>query len=321
MAVFTDPSDRDLHAFLARYSVGDLRSRQGIAEGNENSNFLLEIGREKLILTLFEKRVSENDLPFFMRLMKGLAAHGIVCPRPLVGDDGKVIRPLADKPAVLVSYLEGTWPREITHAHCRAVGEALARLHLAGQELSLARANDLGPAAWPGMLSLSRVQAEAVRPGWFGELEHETTLCAAHWPDGLPRGLIHADLFPDNVFFLGDQISGLIDFYFACTDLLAYDIAICLNAWCFDHQDHWQAERGRAFLEGYQSIRSLEPGEWEALPWLARGAALRFLLTRLQDWRQEDDGLLVTRKDPEEYWRKLLFHRKHADEWRKDLGV
>jgi homoserine kinase type II len=309
MAVYTDVSDDELRAFLADYDVGDVVSCKGIAEGVENSNYLVRTVRGTYILTLYEKRVSPQDLPFFLALMEHLARQGIKCPVPLHASDGAALRRLCGRPAALVTFLEGLWPRRIQPFHCAALGRALAELHLAGQHFPMARRNDLSVAGWRKLYDACRARADEVRAGLAGELGTELAFLEARWPQSLPSGVIHADLFPDNVFFRGEDVSGLIDFYFACTDFLAYDIAVCLNAWCFEADGSFNVTKARLMLASYRAVRALEPAEFEALPLLARGSALRFLLTRLYDWLHHQAGALVRPKDPLEYLQKLRFHR------------
>ena len=309
MAVYTEVSDDDLAQFIASYDLGALLSYKGIAEGVENTNYLVHTGRGPFFLTLYEKRVAPADLPFFLGLMEHLAKAGINCPTPVRDSDGRMLRELAGKPAALVTFLEGVWIRRPHARHCWAVGQAMAQLHLAGQSFKLARANALGPAGWRPLYASFRSRAEDIAPGLAATIEQELDHLDANWPADLPRGIIHADLFPDNVFFLGDALSGLIDFYFACNDVFAYDIAATLNAWCFEMDHSFNATKGQALLKGYQSARTLTAAEREALPLLARGAALRFLLTRAYDWLHTASDALVSRKDPLEYLRRLKFHR------------
>jgi homoserine kinase type II len=309
MAVYTDVSEAELGAFLKNYSIGELLSYKGIAEGVENSNFLLHTGTGSFILTLYEKRVERSDLPFFLGLMQHLAARGIDCPVPVQRKDGALIGELAGRPAALVTFLEGMWMRRPTVEHCREVGAALAALHLAGQDFALARRNALSLDGWRPLWNLSRERADEVEPGLGAEVEDDLARLEADWPSGLPVGVIHADLFPDNVFFLGEKLSGLIDFYFACTDLLAYDLAVCLNAWCFERDHSFNLTKGAALLGAYVDVRPLQRGEVAALPVLAHGAALRFMLTRLYDWLNVPDGSFGKKKDPLEYVRRMRFHR------------
>jgi homoserine kinase type II len=309
MAVYTDVTADDLSEFLNGYDIGELLAYKGIAEGVENSNFLVHTSAGNFILTLYEKRVAEKDLPFFLALMEHLAARGITCPQPVKNRQGGLLGRLAGRPAAIVTFLEGLWIRRPTAAHCAAVGEALAQLHRAGADFPMMRANALGIESWRPLYEHAKSGGDSVRAGLCAEIARELDALDAAWPRKLPQGVIHADLFPDNVFFLGSKLSGLIDFYFACTDTLAFDIAICLNAWCFEPDHSYNVTKGRALVRSYAKARPLSPAELEALPVLARGAALRFLLTRLVDWLAVPDGALVKPKDPLEYFWKLRFHQ------------
>jgi homoserine kinase type II len=308
MAVYTDVSDDALAAFLAEYAIGSLVAFRGIAEGVENSNFSLRTSEGDFILTLYERRVDPDDLPWFLGLMQHLAGRGISCPLPVPGRDGAALRMVCGRHAAITTFLPGVWPRRVQVGHCRPLGEAVARLHLAGEGFPPVRANGLGPGSWPALMDRCRGRAAEVQDGLSKELDAAIKRVLGAWPDGLPQGHIHADLFPDNVFFLDGRVSGLIDFYFACTDLYAYDVAVCLNAWCFETDFSFNVTKARAFLGGYDAVRALSAGERDALPVLAQGAALRFLLTRLFDWLNTPDGALVTRKSPLEYVRRLRFH-------------
>lgn len=309
MAVYTDISETDLRAFLAQYDVGELTSYKGIAEGVENSNFLLHTTKDPLILTLYEKRVDAGDLPFFLGLMQHLAEKGLSCPLPLPRHDGKLTGELSGRPAALISFLEGMWLRKPEAVHCEQVGRALAEMHLAAADFAIRRPNALSLDGWIELWQKAAARADEVQEGLEAEIGDELDYLSGHWPKDLPAGVIHADLFQDNVFFLGDKLSGLIDFYFACNDLLAYDVAICLNAWCFQPDGSYNFAKGAAMLAGYQAVRPLSAEERAALPILARGSALRFFLTRLYDWQMTPEGALVVKKDPLEYLRKLRFHR------------
>ncbi len=309
MAVYTDVSTDDLARFLATYDIGDLLSYKGIAEGVENSNFLVHTSQGNFILTLYEKRVAEQDLPFFLALMEHLAARGLNCPQPVKNRQGVALGVLAGRPAAIVTFLEGMWMRRPSARNCAAVGEALAKLHIAGGDFTMKRVNALSVANWRPLFEHAGPRGDDVHPGLCDEIAKELTVLEKSWPRDLPQGVIHADLFPDNVFFLGDKLSGLIDFYFACTDTLAYDVAICLNCWCFEPDASFNVTKGRALLKAYQAVRPLSQAERDALPMLARGAAMRFLLTRLVDWLSVPEGALVKPKDPLEYLRKLRFHQ------------
>lgn len=310
MAVYTDVTEAELGAFLGQYEVGELLSYKGIAEGTENSNFILHATGGSYILTLYEKRVDRADLPFFLGLMDHLAGRGVSCPLPVRRRDGELTGELAGRPAAIITFLEGMWPRRPTAAHCRAVGAALAGMHLAGADFALSRANALSVPGWRRLWDMSRDRADEVEPGLAAEVESDLRDFEASWPHDLPSGVIHADLFPDNVFFLGERLSGLIDFYFACNDLYAYDVATCLNAWCFERDHSFNLTKGAALLAGYQSVRALSPAEAGKLPLLCRGSALRFMLTRLYDWLSVPEGALVQPRDPLEYIRRMRFHRQ-----------
>jgi homoserine kinase type II len=313
MAVYTEVSDEELSAFIASYGLGELLSFKGIAEGVENSNYIIHASRGPFILTLYEKRVAREDLPFFLGLMEHLAARGVSCPTPVRDLEGRNLKELAGRPAALVTFLEGFWVRRPTPAHCAAVGRALANMHMSGEGFTLRRANALGLSGWRPLYELIADKVGEISSGLDKLIEHELDTLEAGWPRSLVEGVIHADLFPDNVFFLGEKLSGLIDFYFACNDALAYDIAVCLNAWCFEKDLSFNITKGRALLRGYEELRLLSRPEREAMPILARGAALRFLLTRAYDWLNTPSEALVNPKNPLEYVRRLRFHQRvHA---------
>jgi homoserine kinase type II len=287
-------------------------SYRGIAEGVENSNFMLHTSEGQYILTLYEKRVDPNDLPFFLGLMQHLADRGLSCPLPLKRNDGSLLGELSGRPAAMISFLEGMWPRKPEAYHCREVGRAMAEMHIAGEGFELTRRNALSVDGWRPLWDLSVGRVGEVDAALENEIPSELDFLEANWPSDLPTGVIHADMFQDNVFFLDRELSGIIDFYFACNDFLAYDVAINLNAWCFEKDGSFNITKGMQFLAGYQSVRKLSDAEVEALPVLARGAALRFFLTRLYDWLMTPEGAMVTKKDPMEYLKKLRFHAKVA---------
>ena len=314
MAVYTDVTDEALAGFLTEYDIGSAVAFRGIAEGVENSNFSLRTTTGDFILTLYEKRVDPADLPWFLGLMEHLAGRGIICPQPVHGRDGAALRQLAGRHAAITTFLLGVWPRRVRPEHCAPVGAELARLHLAGAGYTACRANALGPAGWAPLLAGAHDGADTVVAGLARELDGALAATLEAWPVGLPVGHIHADLFPDNVFFLDGKLSGLIDFYFAATDILAYDLAVCLNAWCFESDFSFNVTKARALLRAYTAIRALSAAERAALPVLCRGAALRFALTRLFDWLNTPPGALVTRKDPMEYIRRLRFFMAAGDE-------
>ena len=313
MAVYTEVSDQELTTFLRGYDIGRAVSLKGIAEGVENSNYLLRTDQDSFILTLYEKRVAPEDLPYFLGLMDHLAAEGITCPTPIHGRDGEALRGLCGRPAAIISFLEGLWSRRIETLHCALLGEAMAKMHLAGNSFAMKRENSLSVAGWHSLFESCRKRAHEIQDGLEGIMEEELARLEESWPVDLPTGIIHADLFPDNVFFLDDGLSGLIDFYFACNDFLVYDLAICLNAWCFEEDSSFNVTKARRLLDGYNGVRPLEKREIEALPLLARGSAMRFLLTRLYDWLHHPEGAMVSPKNPREYLSKLRFHQQVKD--------
>ena len=309
MAVYTDVSFEELEVFLAAYDLGEPRVFKGIAEGVSNSNYYLQTEKAAYILTLYEMRVEAADLPFYLGLMEHLARARIHCPTPVHSRDGKVSGLLNGRPAAILTFLDGVSLRRPTAEHCQRAGTALAELHEAGASFTGTRANALGPDGWPKLADDCRSEADSVADGLRGLIDAELDTLMAAWPQSLPLGVIHADLFPDNVLFVNDAVSGIIDFYFACNDALAYDLAVTLNAWCFEADGAFNLTKGRALIAGYQSKRALLPEEKTALPLLCRGAAIRFLLTRLYDWINRNPAALVRPKDPREFVRRLRFHR------------
>jgi homoserine kinase type II len=311
MAVYTDVPDDELVAFVAEYDIGELISCKGIAEGVQNSNYLLQTDTGRFILTLYEQQVNEADLPFFLALMAHLAENGISTPLPVKARDGQALRNLAGRPAVLVTFLDGMSAKRPSVEQCGQLGSAMARLHAVGQSFrSHSRVNALGPQGWRPLLERSGPAANSVQPGLYSFIDEELIYLERHWPKKLPSGVIHADLFPDNVFFLKGELSGIIDLYFACHDLLAYDLAIGLNAWCFELDYSFNQTKGRALIAGYERFRRLEDAEVSALPVLCRGSALRFMLTRLYDWLNVPAGALVRPHDPMAYYRRLRTHQR-----------
>ena len=310
MAVYTDVSDQELEGFIASYDIGTLTSFKGIAEGVENTNYLVHTDTSPFILTLYEKRVRSEDLPYFLSLMEHLAAAGITCPLPVRDREGRILRELAGRPAALIGFLEGVWIRRPGLVHCAELGTALAKFHLAGLDFPMHRGNDLSLPGWGALFGDVLGTADTVIPGLHDEIAGELDFLGAHWATDLPVSVIHADLFPDNVFFLGDKLSGLIDLYFACNDMMAYDLAVCLKAWCFEPDASFNVTKARTMLQAYENKRPLTDPERDAIPLLARGAALRFLLTRTYDLPNTDANALVKTTDPREYVRKLRFHQR-----------
>lgn len=309
MAVYTEVPDDQLIDFVAGYDLGEVTAFKGIAEGVENSNYFLATERGQFILTLYEKRVAVEDLPFFVGLVEHLAENGIHCPMPVHDQQGRAIRELCGRPAAIFTFLDGIAVRRPKALHCELVGRTLGSLHLAGDGFALSRVNALGLKGWRPLFQSFADEAGEIAPDLgdliAGELDH----LEGNWPDDLPQGVIHADLFPDNIFFHQGDVSGVIDFYFACNDAFGYDLAIGLNAWCFEADHSFNITKGQALFRGYQSVRRLSDAERDVMPLLARGAALRFLLTRAYDWLNTADDAFVRPKDPLEYARRLRFHQ------------
>lgn len=306
MAVYTDvPADR-LQEFLAGYDTGRLVSVKGIAEGVSNSNFLVETETARYILTLYEYRIDFDELPWFLDLMEYLADQGQPVPRPIRDRKGQALQTLVGKSACLIEFLPGFSVTSPTIAQAREAGRALAHLHKCGAGFAPPRRNALGPAHWQESAEKIGAGFDEIRPGLTNMVNSSLQNVIVNWPEELPQGIIHADLFPDNVLMLDERVTGLIDFYFACTDILAYDLAILHAAWCFSPdgsqllQDH-----EKALISGYEDVRPLSMAERQAFPILARGAALRFLLSRAEDWLQPPTAALVQRKDPLPFVRRL----------------
>lgn len=303
MAVYTHVSAEALAEFLRGFDVGELVSAKGIAEGVENSNYLVDTTRGRFILTLYEKRVAAGDLPFFMALLDHLAAKGLAVPPAIKDRVGREIHELEGRPACLIQFLPGVSLSHPTAAQALAAGRALADMHRAVADFGLTRPNSMGVATWRPLYERCGRSLDEIAPGLHDDLGRALDAVEAAWPAGLPTGAIHADLFPDNVLMLGDTVTGLIDFYFACTDLTAYDMAVMHSAWTFDARgENPDAAIGAALLDGYGAMAAEERA---ALPILARGASIRFLLSRAWDWLNTPADALVTRKDPLAYRRRL----------------
>jgi len=312
MAVYTEIDSNTLAEIAEQYPLSQVDDFKGITAGVQNSNFLLTTADAKYILTIYESSangVAAADLPFFLNLMLHLSAQGLSCPVPLARKDGGLVSTIKNKPAALVSFLEGRSVRTPRPEHCRALGAAMAQMHLAGDRFELTRPNNHGLGNWQALFERCHSRADEVSPDLTRAMERELTRLQENWPDNLPTGIIHADLFPDNVFFLQGDISGLIDFYFACNDFYAYDLAIALNAWCFEADATFNVTKARALMSGYQNMRPLAPEEIDAVPILGAGAAMRFLTTRLFDWLNQVDGAQVEPKNPNDFLRRLRFHR------------
>jgi homoserine kinase type II len=299
MAVYTQVPAEELEPLIARYSVGALVSAKGIAEGVENSNYLVDTTRGRFILTLYEKRVDEADLPFFLALLDHLAVSGNPVPRALRDSAGRQIQRVAGRPACLIEFLPGVSLARPTPAQAFAAGAALGRVHAALRDFRRERPNSLGPAGWHALADRCGAQLDQIASGLGDRVTRELSWLDVHWPTDLPRSVIHADLFPDNVLMLGDRVTGLIDFYFSCTEVRAWDLAVMHAAWCFGADGRrFEAALGEGLIAGYDAEHPLLPEERAAFPALARGACLRFLLTRAWDWLNTPADAMVTRKDP-----------------------
>ncbi len=305
MAVYTHVDPDDLAALVARYDIGTVLSCKGIAEGVENSNFLLETTGGRFILTLYEKRVQQGDLPFFVDLLDHLAARGCPVPAMIRDRDGIAIQKISERAACLIQFLPGISLTHPTEGQCHAAGAALGAMHRAVADFSGARENSMGRAHWRGVAEATG-NLDAVLPGLQAIVDDELAFLDANWPTDIPAHVIHADLFPDNVLMLGDTVTGLIDFYFAASDFRAYDVAVTHASWTFsDDGNRCSNAAARALMQGYLREVALSPDEIAALPLLARGAALRFLLTRAHDWVHTPADALVTRKDPSPFLNRL----------------
>jgi len=301
MAVYTHITQSDAEKLLKGYDIGTFKSLTGIIQGVENSNYFLETIKNgqitKYVLTLFERRVRKEDIPFYLGVMDGFAAHGLQVPSSIVDKNGETIQNVADRPAVIISFLNGAQRMLPTFSDCAAMGSVTAQMHKAANTIPLSRTNGLSLIGWSDLAAQCVDRADECTPGLQHFIETELDWLKQHWPMGLPTGIIHADLFPDNVFFNGNEISGIIDFYFSCTDIYIYDLAICLVSWCWQN-DNWIPENASAFLHSYQKKRPLNHAEKNAFLVVMRGASFRFLLTRLYDWINQVDGADVKIKDP-----------------------
>ena len=315
MAVYTKVSSEEMDAFLLRYDVGTLVSAKGIAEGVENSNYLIETTLDRFILTIYEKRVDPVDLPFFFQLLDDLASADLPVPPAIADRDGGQIQELAGKAACLIKFLPGVSVSHPTENQASATGKALAQMHCATLDYPHERPNNMGLTSWHELASdCTEAGLEKIHEGLAPIVDNELEYLDAYWPDSLGISAIHADLFPDNVLMLGDKVTGIIDFYFSCTDFMAYDIAVTHSAWCFsDDGTHFSRDLSRALLSGYTNIRKITADERKVMTTLTRGAALRFLLTRAYDWINTPADALVTRKDPVAFLRRLEFYRDNPD--------
>lgn len=312
MAVYTKIDTDALRAFLRQYDLGELISFEGILAGVENTNYHVFTDQGRYVLTLFEKRVQPEELPFFFSYTSFLNDHDILCPKAIPARQGDIITTLAGKPAVIVSFLEGAGvaPADISIEHCADLGQYLARMHMVSSGFKERKSNTMGIEAWQLLFEKTKSRADEVENGLSGLLEEELGYLERRWPDTLPKAVVHADMFPDNVFFKDNKTYGVIDFYFSCTEILLYDLALVLNAWCFDTKDNLDKIRLSAFMNAYQNVRPLTDAERAAFSLLCRAAALRILMTRLHDWSFHPGDEFVKPKLPNEYINKLKFHQR-----------
>ena len=309
MAVYSPISNDELLIFLAQYDIGELQTFEGILEGIENTNYKIITSTNTYILTIFEKRVNKKDLPFFMNLKNHLANKNFLCPKPVTDKKGGIINSLLDKPCVLISFLKGSNAKVITSNHCKQVGQNLSLLHHETSDFTEERPNSLSFTQWRRIFEKCLTVPNHDYLHLCDIIEKEFIFLKNSWPNSLPHGIIHADVFRDNVFFIDNQFSGLIDFYFSCKDYYAYDIALTINAWCFDKNEILNQEKFQELLKGYESLRKLEADEKDSLSILLRGAAMRILITRLHDQLFHPPDAYVTPKDPEEYGNILKYHQ------------
>ena len=312
MAVYTKLNEKDINNILSNYSIGKLNSFKGIEEGIENTNYYLLVERKKYILTIYEKRVNSKDLPFFSDLMAGLNHKNFKCPFPIVNNDNKTISDYDGKKLMIVSFLEGKAKQVLTPNDCKLVGMEVAKMHEITKEFKIRRNNDLSIISWRKLFNSVKDQCVQINKDLPKLIETNLADVEKNWPKNLPNGIIHADLFSDNIFFHNDKFNGIIDFYFSCNDFYSFEIAICFNALCFDgHKNNlsFNVTKAKNFVDGYSSIRKILDKEKESIKVLSQGAALRFLLTRVFDSLNTVEGAIVKVKDPLEYLKRLEFHK------------
>ncbi len=312
MAVYTHVTKEELILFLKDYEIGELKGYEEISEGVENTNYKLIAEKGTYILTLYEDRVKKEDIPFFLDFMFHLSSSKINCPLPISNKKNKLISELNSKPASILSFLSGSSSQKITVEQTFEVGSVLAKIHLTGKELSIKRKNPISINNFEELIINSNETANNISSDLNSEISKEFNRIKENWPKDLPSGIIHADLFPDNVLFEENNISGVIDFCFSCIDFFAYDLGICINAWCFT-EEGFDLSLSESLLKGYQSIRKLEDNEIKNLPILCSASSLRFLLTRLNDWRSEKGNAIVTPKNPKDFVKILKFNKTVAN--------
>ena len=315
MGVFTHISKENLNTFLEDYSLKEIQSFEGINEGIQNTNYKIKIDAKDFILTIYENINSIDDLDFFLSLMNYLSSKGIKCPIPIENSKSNYVGEIKSKPAALLTFIDGKSTLNIKKDHTFEVGKVLAEMHLNTRDFPLEKINDLSVDGWEKLLIKNKNKIDKFEKNLYKKIEDKIIIIRKKWPKDLPSGVIHADLFPDNVLFKDGKVSGLIDFYFSCTDYFTYDLCICINAWCFNYKNEFQIDLFQNLLKGYQSIRKLEEEEINAIPLLCHASSLRFLLTRIDNWKNKNDLDIVNYQDPMEFLKRLEFH-----ELNKNLG-
>ena len=311
MAIYTKLSENVLKEFFSKYNLGKLVNYNGIQDGIENTNYFVQTDKGKFILTIYEKRVEEQDLPFFMGLMRNLFDSNFPSPEPLINKNGNYITEIANKKAAVVSFLNGSAKKILSPDNCNKVGIESAKLHMITKNLKGKRENRLSVDSWKKIYQKIKKDCTKIHPNLTNIIEKNLQEIENSWPKNIPSGIIHADLFPDNIFFKGNKLTGIIDFYFSCHDFYAFEIAICLNAFCFEGKNEnlsFNVTKAKKFIDGYSSIRKLSEEEKKSLKILCQGAAMRFLLTRVFDFLNLTEGAIVKIKDPIEYLKRLEFH-------------
>jgi len=311
MAVYTKLPEKKLIEFFSKYNLGKLLNFKGIKEGIENTNYYIQTEKGKFILTLYEKRVEEKDLPFFISLMRNLYDKNFPSPEPIINKNGNYISEISGKKAAVISFIGGVAKKVLSPSDCFDVGINTAKLHIITKDLKGKRENKLSVGSWREIYNKVKKDCSKIHPNLSTVIEKNLNEIEKDWPENIPSGIIHADLFPDNIFFNKNKLSGIIDFYFSCNDYYAFEIAICLNALCFEGKNEnlsFNVTKAKKFIDGYSSIRNLTDGEKKSLKVLCKGAAIRFLLTRVFDYLNLIEGAIVKIKDPVEYLKRLEFH-------------
>ena len=311
MAIYTKVSKNDLTEFFSKYNLGKVENFHGIKEGIENTNYFIQTSKNKFILTIYEKRVQEKDLPFFMSLMRNLFDSNFKSPEPIINRNGNYITEIVGKKAAVISFINGNSKKNLTPENCKEVGSEIAKMHMITKNLAAKRKNELSIDSWKKIYQNVKEACFKIHPQLSKIIEENLVEVEKNWPTNLPAGIIHADLFPDNIFFNKNKFNGIIDFYFSCNDFYAFEIAVCLNALCFEGTKEnlsFNVTKAKKFIDGYSKIRKISDDEKNSLKILSQGAALRFLLTRVFDYINLKKGAIVKIKDPIEYLKRLEFH-------------